>query len=101
MQKQQNLHGSGRASLNSAAQACRTETQEWAGGNEQWVTATACADSTGGKQGIALGKEDDGGFLSSTAEKGTEAVDDVADGGPGCLFEPSLTAKVSSDGGPV
>lgn len=33
MQKQQDLHGSCRASLGSAAQACRTETQEWAAGN--------------------------------------------------------------------
>lgn len=49
MQKQQDLHGSCRASPGSATQACRTETQEWAGGNEQWVMARACADSMGGK----------------------------------------------------
>lgn len=56
----------------------------------------------GGKQGISLGKEkESGGLLCSTAEKGMEAVEFVGGGGPGCLFESSLTAKVSSDGGPV
>lgn len=64
--------------------------------------ARACSDNTEGKQRTALGKEEeDGGLLCTTAEKGTEAVDDVAGGGPGCPFEPSMTVKVSSDGGPV
>lgn len=52
----------------------------------QWVMARACVDSSGGKQEIALGKEEEeGGLLCSTAEKGTEAVDDTGGGGLGCL----------------
>lgn len=100
MQKQQDLHGSCRASLGSAAQACRTETREWAGGKGSGSWPELVQTVVGESKKLLWERRRREGCSAPQHRRVQKQWMMWEVEGLG-VSESSLTAKVSSNGGSV